>query len=300
MNHVGLINEVGDELRMGAQQSAMMKKVKPAAKPPRPNYLKVLPLRTCGHCVDCCCPPPPTGEVSLAYMKTFVHHSLPNTPANMAVPRISRKYLLSSSLMPDSRKATRHDYVDSNPSRLRRRRHLPFLTFLDLPQTYTNVPDFYSELLVIQYEMKKQEVFNLSPVSSSCGKKMEKSYKGSQMEIGKEYTSSFKLNKETAVAATGGALKRPYKEIMRESCYQYERQDSVISSSSALSSEFSFDGLDDTIQQAAECNAARADHIGRFRVQYQELGMKRKFFQSIFESVSNGSARAAISHDPLR
>jgi hypothetical protein len=291
MNQVQLINDLGEELRMGAQQSMALKTTTTTtAKPPRQQqsrYLKVLPIRTCGHCVDCCCPAPPPGEnnlVSLAYMKTFVHHSLPNTPANMAIPR---KYLLSSSLMNNNSsnsKPPRHDYVDSNPSSLRRRRQLPLLPFVDLPHTYTNVPDFYSELLVIQYEIKREVS---SPEVSSSSTNKQRIDAGN---VGKEYASSF-ICKEVAPPSSL-QKKRSYKEIMRESCL-FERQDSVISSSSALSSEFSFDGFDDNNNvnaRVAECRAEALTHIGRFKVQYhqEQLGVKRKIFQSFFERVSNG------------
>lgn len=124
-----------------------------------------LKILTCNHCVACCEPTNPRGgrdpePVSIDYVKRFVHHALPNV----------RSRSVSAFAAAASSKAARLDHVDFRPSALRERRGLKSLGFVHLPQTYTNIPDFYSELVVVQYEVKKDRWSPTSALSpASCG-----------------------------------------------------------------------------------------------------------------------------------
>ena len=192
-----LVKEVAEELKMGARQSTQALERR---------YLKVLPLRTCNHCVECCSPEPGNGLASLEYMKYFCHHALPNSPR--ASP--PRKSLLASGLVSERKTPSqRFDYVDPEPSKLRRRRQLPFLPFLDLPQSYTNIPDFYTELLVLQYQINKQEVFRASPAGSSCtGERIDLASTTAGMTCQKAPHKSRFRCEEVIQTACHGSLKR--------------------------------------------------------------------------------------------
>lgn len=248
--------------------------------------MPLIKIPSCNHCVECCNPGLPTKRASIAYMNFFVHHGFQNSPSkSMSLVSLAcpSKYAYRKKKL----SLPREDFVDFEPSRLRGRRNLPSLKFLELPQSYTNIPDFYSDLLVVQYEIKRESPKSALAFSSSSRMAGESSFRE------KEQTSRFKvLSKEEAdgdehLAMKGGQLKlkRPYGDIVGEesdSCYNCNEEDyyhttkvtrnlSAASTVSSLSSEFHFDGFSDM----QDCEFERLPPKIRFKnilTSYRRLG----------------------------
>ena len=265
---IQLLNSIHLELKreMGAEHSIQKKSSLSSTTTPMPKVkkLRVRPIRTCNHCVECCWNSEVASEgcqcqVSLDYMRTFRHHAMPNVPKQASIRGVTKK--------PASH---RFDYVDEHPSALRAKRRLPLLSFLELPQSYTNIPDFYSELLVVQYEMKRQSMQKISS-AASCTHRFVEDENGSIALVDRECTSRFRCE-EIIQKACAGSLKRPYEELLGKQDTGGSNYEALTSmSSSSLSTEFSFDGLDET--KTKHPHDVVPNQSARLFEKYKELGV---------------------------
>ncbi len=254
-------------------------KVKVVSREARPNFK----LLGCNHCVACCDPEVPTLPCSLRHLAHLVHHALPNLPAKRRPGILSLSPLADASALADRayRASGETESAHGLPSMLRRRRQrgrLPDLAPVRLPRAYTNIPDYYSELLVVQHEFRKQGRPAQSTTNSGESGSITAIGTGEGDDLGGHPTSRFRVldylgheqsgqntlaatHANTATAATrattrttvvteaaaAGSLKRSFSDLMDygsgEVPLWHKKLARSISASSSESSEFSFDAI---------------------------------------------------------
>lgn len=145
----------------------------------RVNHLKTIfdaaesiKVLTCNHCVECCNPPLCTEAdgrelASLEHLKGVVHHAAPNV-------RLQRRGI-SPLPVPAANGglARTGESVSAAPSVLRRRRvgARGVLQRLALPDSYTNIPEIFQEILLVSDSVRRTTTLEqLLECSGSVGK----------------------------------------------------------------------------------------------------------------------------------
>mmetsp|Transcript_11563 Transcript_11563/g.29280 ORF Transcript_11563/g.29280 Transcript_11563/m.29280 type:complete len:361 (-) Transcript_11563:106-1188(-) len=273
-----LIAELG-----GAEKVKVVAPAGKASRQERPHFK----LLGCNHCVACCDPEVPTEPCGLRHLKHLVHHALPNLPAKRRQGILSLGVLcppLDAAALAERayRASGETESAHGLPSMLRRRRQRGLLKGdlapLRLPRAYTNIPDYYSELLVVQHEIRKQSPKPAHSTTNSAGEEASGSVTVSSSRAGEEawhshqhqyhHPSRFRVEylgheqsgqntllattttaaRATAAAVAGGSLKRSFSNLMEyggggEAPMWQRKLARSISVSSSESSEFCFDHI---------------------------------------------------------
>jgi len=124
------------------------------------------PIHCCNHCVECCSPFLMKVSISLDYIRSFVHHALPNIP--QAQRDAQKKRATSKATLNNT--YVRNALSGQKPSVLRRRRDLTELKGILVPVRCTNISDSDNKSVEILHSI--EHIYD-SPCESfelSCAK----------------------------------------------------------------------------------------------------------------------------------